>query len=649
MWKCLTRLSKQGSFPTIVAKDDAEILYKLISDNVRSTEVYSYQCDGDGISFIEMLINVLAKCYKDNTKIEIERSISYAHTLLVRNIYHVGWIKKQTNTKGKGWTRCEKRWFELRGHYLYYYKDESENCFCNAFNIFDSKCEIPKDRRKVIICDDQHSKKLLKLLCNTNEDLLVLKTKIRQAKSGRDVLPLLREQHGGQKSNAEENDDNITNKPNILRPQGRYNIKHILDIHNKRMQALFHRIDLDEDGYIQYSEFKQFVEQCNLKIEEKYIKDIFKSIDTDNSNDIEYQELCRYFEGIVLRDWDDVKDNYLIELKRSMATAGCAEGINFEWLTKLSDEKVRSVRMKTLVNKLMEIVNSKPVDMSEEDLKKLKSFINMLDRETKQSEGDIKVLAEVLFSKHIKEVYRHSDLDQLANSILERWKCFVNFKRRNAEGEVVMDSESTIVNDVVPGEYNLLELVFISELPPCVPKHAEIESPTWTSGCNGKEGTLVFPNDASNRIPVESLSTTQMLMYYNCKLADSDNNVHLVYRHMIQDFRYCRTYSDHVRQVGGGLERHNFDHLDCPLDDESGYIVLAKFVEHVLHVTAFKIPKHHVLYIPSNCIHSNDYFEGKWRTMLSDKPIDIVKLVKPGPDATDNKFCFTFEQTDSDI
>ncbi len=113
--------------------------------------------------------------------------------------------------------------------------------------------------------------------------------------------------------------------------------------------------------------------------------------------------------------------------------------------------------------------------------------------------------------------------------------------------------------------------------------------------------------------------------------------VALLYRHAIQDFSYQNEYlSDYVTSPdalgGAGLERHDFTHLDCPLDEDSGAFILAKFEdpeETVLHLTAFKVPTRHTVYVPGGCIHSNDYLRGTWRTMLSDEAdIDHVQLVK---------------------
>jgi len=71
--------------------------------------------------------------------------------------------------------------------------------------------------------------------------------------------------------------------------------------------------------------------------------------------------------------------------------------------------------------------------------------------------------------------------------------------------------------------------------------------------------------------------------------------VALLYRHGIQDFTYENNYLDEYikdeRKVGGGgLERHDFAHLDCPLDADNGYFVIGKlFNKTELHLTGFKV------------------------------------------------------------
>ena len=104
----------------------------------------------------------------------------------------------------------------------------------------------------------------------------------------------------------------------------------------------------------------------------------------------------------------------------------------------------------------------------------------------------------------------------------------------------------------------------------------------------------------------------------------------LLYRHGIQDFTYENEYlSDYAKATNGGsgIEKHEFSHLDCPLDEDNGYFILGKITDDAeLHITAFKVPMRHTLYVPGGSIHSNDY--------LAD--IDHVHLTK--------RVCFHFDR-----
>ena len=120
----------------------------------------------------------------------------------------------------------------------------------------------------------------------------------------------------------------------------------------------------------------------------------------------------------------------------------------------------------------------------------------------------------------------------------------------------------------------------------------------------------------------------------------------LVQRLGVWDFKYARTYlHDYVIEKNEpGLERHAFPHLDCPHSSHtrSGRFILAKFAENKeeteLHITAFIIPRKHTLYIPPYAIHSNDYLQGTWRTMLSGDDIDRVVMKR-------NRYEINFPET----
>ncbi|CAF1188797.1 unnamed protein product [Didymodactylos carnosus] len=192
-----------------------------------------------------------------------------------------------------------------------------------------------------------------------------------------------------------------------------------------------------------------------------------------------------------------------------------------------------------------------------------------------------------------------------------------------------LQATKMLVEDILPGEYDLYKLACCT----IEPKHAQIKNVRWLSCSQSNvSGMCAFPTEFDGKIPAD-IATNEHLLYYGCCLASSaQTKVSLSHRHCLQDFVYNENYvQDYVKNDGhGGLEMHGFAHLDCPLDDNSGYFILGKFVDKnnsELHLTAFHIPKKHTLYVPPMTIHSNDYLKGTWRTMLSDETnVDHVSL-----------------------
>ncbi|CAC5416313.1 unnamed protein product [Mytilus coruscus] len=231
----------------------------------------------------------------------------------------------------------------------------------------------------------------------------------------------------------------------------------------------------------------------------------------------------------------------------------------------------------------------------------------------------------------------------------ERWEGFKNFKRTDKEGKTVMISRSRILGDIAPGSHNLRDLMPIIDLPPLKPKHTVVKNIKWMSKKLSENkhssGKLIFPPSFDEQIATEN-ATSEFLAYYGCGFADmSSETVTLPFRHCIQDFTYKKNYlEDFVLNSGAGIEKHNFFHLDCPVEDDSGFFILGEiYNEDEIHLTAFKIPLRHTLYVPGGCIHSNDYLKGTWRTMLSDESdIDHVLLTKKSKEGV-HQFHFKFK------
>ena len=245
-----------------------------------------------------------------------------------------------------------------------------------------------------------------------------------------------------------------------------------------------------------------------------------------------------------------------------------------------------------------------------------------------------------------------ADANQLATYLRSRWKAFASFKRTNKEGKLVMTGAPGMVADVVPGSYNLIDLAMFNDLPPITPKHVAVKGVSWnSSSIPNRSGRVVFPPDFDGKIPVE-VATNEHLAYYDSTLATGNQlQVSLLYRHGIQDFTYQNDYleeyvTSETALGGAGIEKHDFAHLDCPLEDDSGTFIIAKWHGDELHITGFKIPTRHTLYLPGGVIHCNDYLRGTWRTMLSDEAeidhVQLVRQMKKGKVEEFRKFNFQF-------
>ena len=241
-------------------------------------------------------------------------------------------------------------------------------------------------------------------------------------------------------------------------------------------------------------------------------------------------------------------------------------------------------------------------------------------------------------------------LGGISQFINKRWEKFNNFKRYGKTGKLVMVGDGEVL-DILPGEYGLVDLITWSDVkPPDIkPEFRTISGVRWikSSKLGSEAGRLLVPkNFVDIRLPIE-IGTNEKLAYYGCCLAnESQIRVSLLHRHAIQDFTYYENYYRDFVKGRAGVERHEFAHLDCPLQDDSGFFILGKFSdenENELHLTAFKIPLKHTLYVPPLTIHSNNYLKGTWRTMLSDATsIDHVRLERERYDGEIESISFDF-------
>lgn len=410
-----------------------------------------------------------------------------------------------------------------------------------------------------------------------------------------------------------------------------------LSTERKKIKCVFLDFDKDGDGYLEKKEFCLALKKMGLmNINETESEEIFNNIDKDGNGMIIFDEFYEYFIENILCDEKSVLRKAFVEADKKQRGV-----VNFKEFSEFVKNRNTSVTLEKVLSTFDKLCGeNEKEELTYQDfehvsiLEELGLFPSSLDS----------------FEAQLKSRFDTSNSNILREKLKERWQKFASFKRQGENGETVMTGSSDIVDDFVPGEYNLKDLANFNDLPTILPKMTVVRGVSWeTSNIPNTSGNLVFPSDFNGVIEVE-IATNELLAYYQCSFADGKSaRVYLPYRHAVQDFTYKDDYlTNYVenKNGGAGLERHAFAHIDCPLDEDSGLFILGKLDEDELHITAFKIPKRHTLFVPGYCIHSNDYLKGTWRTMLSDEAnIDHVYLKRGLQDEENHSILqsFTFQ------
>lgn len=415
-----------------------------------------------------------------------------------------------------------------------------------------------------------------------------------------------------------------------------------LTVQRNKLEAMFLSIDKDGNGKINREEFKEYMDSLGTNIDEKETNLMFDSIDKDKNDYIFFDEFEEFFKGSIMGDEDKSDGMATLRTAFLQADKDGSGTVSFQEFSEYAYSMRRDMAVEQLMASFQNLDNTSDGQISFEE------FQNFLQDSTmKEMAGSIKPSTKA--ENFLKNTYQETDVNDLVSFLGSRWEKFSNFKRYGDKGELVMTGDNEKVQDVIPGSYSLVDLACFNDIPPIEPRKVVIKGVKWIdSNIPGKSGKAVFPPDFDGKVPTE-IATTESLAYYGCSLANhNQTKVSLFYRHGIQDFTYENNYLDEYvtsedANGGAGIERHQFTHLDCPMDPESGVFVLGKFEGEELHLTGFKVPTRQMLYVPGGTIHSNDYLKGTWRTMLSDEAeINHVHVVKE-KESKEKHFVFTFE------
>ncbi|CAK9019672.1 unnamed protein product, partial [Durusdinium trenchii] len=187
--------------------------------------------------------------------------------------------------------------------------------------------------------------------------------------------------------------------------------------------------------------------------------------------------------------------------------------------------------------------------------------------------------------------------------------------RKTTGRDLILKDES-----LPAGRHSLKELAICSNVV-LVPPHVAF-TVEWESG--RPHGQMELPGSFNGIVPI-ALATPEFLAYYGATLTSqfSTEMITLKAQHELIEFEYSPNYKEKwvLNPDFGpgalGLEKHEFPHLECPLDENSGILLLAKYEHKELHLTGFRIPAYHTIYLAPQVIHSNDHLRNRWKTMLT--------------------------------
>ena len=657
LWQIVNRLTLASSYPPIICKEEIE----LVSEKV--VHYVNFQGDTkflhDDATFPEMLAHLEKQLFKGCSKEMISECIDDLHCWLVWEVCRTGWIYKRAKT-GPNWTNWVKRWVVLvPGRLLFYEKEcptlddkpKSEFMITNVTKVAPQGpykgADIKLDGR-LKLSNPPLSE--CEIATNDNEESNAWISEIQQQIQSSDtpVQKLLLERYRIREEHKRKTNDNTNKLSKYLgtsKGAGSFDSGEDNDdeiaVEEAKLKAMYMKLDLDSNGFIDKTEFEKYIKDLGLKMKENQVNLIFHQIDKNSNNVIDFNEFCEYFSEQVLDEQGAGEDISTIRGAFLAADRDGSGKINFKEFSDYMWGKKRDIRMNNLLKAFSKIEASGDEELS------FSEFRNLMEKEgagigkipMNKLAGESKGISA--FERQLQKTFKATESDDLAEFLNDRWKSFAAFKRQGSSGSLVMTGSDEMVSDFLPGNYSLVDLVCFSDLPPLEPRHTVIKGVKWISSkVPGKSGRAIFPNSFDGKIAKE-FATNEHLRYYGASFAENQQlQVSLCYRHGIQDFTYENSYlEDYAKVRGCGIETHSFAHLDCPLDSNNGVFVLGKQIGDELHLTAFQVPARHTVYVPAGTIHSNDYLIGTWRTMLSDEAvIDHVFTVREKKDGENTMY-----------
>lgn len=660
LWCVFSRLCDEGTYPPTISHEASTFLVERIAKSLSKSWGSSSSVFGMDMKFKDLL-EYLDKSYFSISQPEaVKQSIDEIYSWLVKEVMKTGWLWKRTR-KNANWTNWLKRWFVMTpGIITYFDSDKSNEKIRGSVVIYQSTTLEKLDDYKSIITRKNRfkvsNKPALEIELSADSAsekdawFNLIQQNIQVVKEGTTPrMKLFKDRanyEGKSKKDALTEADEKLDKFNVevpvaVKPGDRKSPdkksadeeeifdNNLAEIEADKIRTIFLKIDKDGNGRIDNNEFVEFLCGLGARVSPQEATIIFQAIDKNKDKTICYEEFVDYFLKFVMVKTNESDVETKLRKAFLEADRDRSGAVNFREFSEYVYSKRRTIAMEKLMSSFDKLDQTGKGEINFDDFKEF--FKNEPIFKDIESTNRFSTSIEGL----IKKTYDETDVESIAELLKSRWNKFASFKRYGAEGDLVMTGGHGIVSDVVPGNYSLVDLACFNDLPPIEPKSVKIEGVLWNSSTiPGRSGRVFFPADFDGVIPTE-IATNETLAFYGASLATGNQvKVSLLYRHGIQDFTYENNYLEQYVTAenalgGAGIEKHDFAHLDCPFEHDSGFFILGKMEKDVLHLTAFKVPTRHTIYVPQGVIHSNDYLKGTWRTMLSDEAnIDHVQLVK---------------------
>lgn len=299
LWQIVNRLTLASSYPPIICKEETELVSEKVVDYVK------FKGDArflhDDATFTEMLTHLENKLFKGCSKEVVSECIDDLHCWLVWEVCRTGWLYKHAKT-GPNWTNWVKRWAVLIPGRLLFYEKE-----CPTLDDM-PKSEFILDESTKVASQSPYKGVDIKLdgrfklsnqplseceiATNNNDESNAWLSEIQQQIQSSDtpVQKLLLERYRMREEHKLKKIDNTNRLSKYLgTSKGGCNFDYEEDnedeiaVEEEKMKAIYMKLDLDGNGFIDKPEFEKYIESLGLKIKDAEVNLIFNQIDK-NSN-----------------------------------------------------------------------------------------------------------------------------------------------------------------------------------------------------------------------------------------------------------------------------------------------------------------------------------------------------------------------------